>query len=49
MGALYSSKSAEGGYEGRNLASTELHRVGQKWWRKTCQELMILGIKKYLG
>ena len=34
---------------GRNLASTELHGVGQKRWRKLCQELMILGIKKYLG
>lgn len=31
---------------GRNLASTELHRIGQKWWRKLCQELIILGIKK---
>lgn len=33
----------------RNPASTELHGVGQKRWRKLCQELMILGIKKYLG
>lgn len=34
---------------GRNLASTELHGVGQKQWRKLCQELSISGIKKHLG